>query len=272
MAPTCATIRPMPQAEPVPLAEVVHRKINDHILSCGHLRGLGTFEKASVERDIALIERSDAATAHLYRGTLAVTFGDLDGALYHFANARKLGASHTESAEVNTLSNLGFASRALTHARLVMLPGTADISAMFPAALAAGAATTVERVITESQATGQVLAEFANEYIPIARNLSTALVASGHTEDQLAAVLDVAGEVLRENRLLWLDAMPTVIAQAFATEDSAPGVHYFFRVDVSGGEGARLTGEIGWRLVDRDLVFPALTVALVGSRREGIAA
>ena len=262
----------MPQAQPLLLADDLLERINKLVHS-GHIGSVSEFEAARLEREIAAIAKDDAATAFVLRGILVSTSGDIEAAISNFDAARKLNAAAVDAAQMDALSNLGYASRALGLARSKMVAGSPDLSMMFPSALASGAAETVERVITDVQAFGQGLAPIANDLILLARDVAAALRSSGHTEDQLAAVLDVAGEVIREYRLLWLDQMPQVLVQSGEEdEDSAPGVHFLYRADISAAEGARLTGEIGWRLVDRDLMFTALTVAVVGMRREVLSA
>jgi hypothetical protein len=227
------------------------------------------FEGRAIERDLRSVAKDFPDVAFLLGATFASTHGDVDKALKMVAKARQLKASGVERVELNVLSNLGFASRALAQARAKMRPGQPDLSSMFGGAVAAGAIETVDRAINDANTAGQALSSIANEIIPLVRNAAAALRASGHTEDQLAAVLDVAGEVLREHRLLWLDDMPQVFVRMGTDDvaaDSAPGLHYLYRVDLTPAEAAALGGEVGWRLVDLDLVFPALTVSVLGSK------
>lgn len=259
----------MGQAEAQSIYTSVFDRLNALVGSSGHLHGPAPFERARFERDIAQVEKTEAAHAFLLRAVLAQLDGDIDAVETNVAAARRLHASNAEHFLADAYANLGFASRALAHLREVMRGGAADLSALFSSAVNSGSAETVLRAVDEADRAGQKLSSRANELIDCARKVSAALISTGHTEDELASVIDVAGEVMRENKLLWLDKMPTILTDARGeSDDTAPGVHYYFRVDVSPSEGASLSGDIGWRLVDRDLVFPAITAALIGVKHD----
>jgi hypothetical protein len=132
--------------------------------------------------------------------------------------------------------------------------------------------TSISAVVDQATAAGRTISDEANMSIVMARAAARALQLTGHTEDELAAILDVAGEVQRESGLLWLESGPDVIAlTGEESEESGPGVHYYFRMDVTPSEAAAMSGEIGWRLVNRGLVRSGLTVSHVGTRLSSFA-
>jgi hypothetical protein len=147
------------------------------------------------------------------------------------------------------------------------------MSERLEAILAAGGSETILKLVVASAAASQVFSSAANRAIENSRNAAGALQRMGRSEDELAAILDVAGEVQREHRFLWLDRVPQVISlTGEESVDSAPGVHYYFRVDASPAVAAEMTGEVGWRLVNRGLLSPGLSVAFVGSKAEAASA
>ncbi len=262
----------MGQAEPAELEKIVAARLTALLVSCGHLRGPTTFERARFERDLDSIEKHDAALAFTLRGVLAQLDGDIESVEQNVAKARHLNARGVDIILADAYSNLGFATRSLSLLREKMRAGVPDLSAYFSSALNSGAAVTMMSVVDQTQSVGQGLSQRANDLLPIARKIAATLADVGHTEDELALVLDVAGEVLREHKLLWLDDMPQIIVERNDSEESAPGVHYYYRVDVSPQEAAALSGDIAWRLIDRDLAFPSMTVSLVGARQEALTA
>jgi hypothetical protein len=147
------------------------------------------------------------------------------------------------------------------------------MSERLEAILAAGGSETILHLVTASAAASQGFSAAGNQAIETSRHAAAALKLIGQTEDDLAAIIDVAGEVQRERRLQWLDRVPQVVSlNGNESTDSAPGVHYFFRVDASPVVAAEMTGEAGWRVIDRDLQRTGLSVAFVGSRVEAASA
>jgi hypothetical protein len=258
----------MTKAEPLELADAVKERLNGLTLSLGHLRTVSQFERRLIERDISNVEKTDAPAGSLLRAMLATLDGDVERLDYYLSNARKLGASadHVDNLELVALANLGLAKRGLSLARRTMRAGRPDLSPLFLSALGVGAATTVARVIDEANAEGQLLAKPANDFIALARKVSKALAESNHIEDELSALLDLAGEILRRERLLWLDSCPRIVARTSDDRiDEPSGVHYFFRIDKPPREAARLSTELARRIVVAGLDFDELGVNFTGT-------
>ena len=239
-----------------------------YLLDGGHLNGPEEFERRLIERDLGILERTDPGTAHLLRADFASLFGDVERAMGELNIVREQvhGAdADLDHKELSIKSNLLFATDALVLARKSLVAGAPDLSSIMGYGLAIGAAQTLVKMIDDTQDHDQVLAASANAIIPLARQVAAALKASGRTEDELAAVINAAGELMRERKLLWIDPQPQIIALTETTDDVSPGVHYIFRMKLTSAEAAELTGELGWRLVDLGLVDPALTVSFMGS-------
>lgn len=264
----------MPSANPEELATAIGERIDRLLHSVGRFGSVPDFERRQIARDLDSLAKTDAASGFLFRSVMASLDGDEAEAERLAAKAAALGkADEADVVRIFTLANYGRASAALALARRELYAGRADVSRIIPAAVGAGAMFTVTRLVEESVAAGQVLAAQANPSIQLAKKAAKSLTLAGRTEDELAAMLDVAGDVQREHGLLWLDRQPHIIAlTGDESEDSAPGVHYYFRVDVTPREAAEMTGDVGWRLVDRGLVLGGLSVAFVGSRADALSA
>jgi hypothetical protein len=263
----------MAQLEPLELVKSVQERLLALLHTIGHLGAVNPMEHRRLERDIGIVEVTRASDAHLLRSILASLDGDIDEAERWTQNAGQLNHPEANQARLFTLANLGFASRGLAHARQSMRAGMADVSPMFGAALAVGAFTTITRIVDETPAASQMLAAIANPSIEVARRGAKALALAGCTEDDLARVLDVAGEVLREWRLLWLDPQPGFIALDGTEGDGgAPGVHVSYRVDVSPTEAAKMESEVANRLAERDFMPIGVSVSFIGSQVERLVA
>lgn len=80
-------------------------------------------------------------------------------------------------------------------------------------------------------------------------------------EDRLQAVLDVAGEVLRERNMFYNGTSPLV--RTMDGEDG-PGLLYQMKVAVSADVAAGMTFEVVDRLVDRHLDVEGVAFSFVG--------
>lgn len=263
----------MPQVLPESLTQRVADRLLELLHSATHSKSVQHFQRASLLRDIETIQKTDAQNAFLLRSILATLDGDIDEAERNVECARKLNAPGAAQQHLFALSNLGYAARALHVARTEMRPGVPELSNMIRAVMPVGIAQTAARVIDEAQLASQALCAAGNLAIDMARRIARSLELAGRTEDELVAILDVAGEAMRAKQLLWLDRMPHVITLTGAEgDDCAPGVHYLYRVAVSPREAAAMTSDIGWKLIERELDRPGLSVAFVGSKADAISA
>ena len=262
-------------AQPLPqeLSQVVTNRLMLLLHNIGHLGLVDPMEHKRFERDIATIEKTNADHAHLLRSVLASLDGDLDCAEHWAMNAARLNNSQANRVRLFTLANLGYATRGLRLARESLRAGEPDVSGSFSAAIAVGAFSTVMSVVNATPAASQMLASVANPSIALARRGADALARMGTTEEDLAAVLDVAGEVQREHRLLWLDQQPGImVLSGDEGDDGAPAVHVSYRVDMSPREAAEVTLQVADRLAQRDIMPVGISVSFVGSQIERVAA
>ena len=206
-------------------------------------------------------------------GILACLDGDIAEVDRCFSAARHLKEPHVDAQHLYTLSNLGYAMRTLSMAKTVINPQREDLSDYVRAATCIGGVVTAWEAVQTATANKMVLASVANAAIDVARRSSSALKLVGRSEDELVAVIDVAGEILRSRKLLWLGSSPDVIAlDGSEGDESAPGVHYLFRVEVDKAEAAEMNDQLVSALVDRDLDRPGLSVSFLASKHAHLAA
>ena len=251
-------------------AELRARIFNDLVTelhSVGRYGAFGAFQRARIVRDIEALRRSDAAGAFLLDSVLAFTDGDEARADELALKAAKLNYEW-ESAMVrgHHRLNAGRFSEAWGMLNPLMRYGAQDVSRVLQTALVSCQFTSISEFV-DRLPSGQVLSAAANEAVDLARRGDAALRKAGVTEKQLLAVIQAAGELMRRERLLWLDRRPDI--NIFSIDDgpgSFDGVHVHFRLDLTAAQAARLNRELSWIAVDRHLLFPGVSASFVGSR------
>ena len=98
------------------------------------------------------------------------------------------------------------------------------------------------------------------EDVELARK-GVAVFERNHASDaSVRRMIDVAGEVLREHRLFWLDEEPLIRTYS---DDEGAGLLYQLYVGVSAEEAARMTDEVIVRLIEREIEVPGLSIAFI---------
>ena len=92
----------------------------------------------------------------------------------------------------------------------------------------------------------------------------------GVSDAQLAAMLDVAGEKLRADHLLWMDKRPDITV--LAADQGGPAMAFEYRVDVTPAVAAQMTWDLAEALVTRDLNRPHIAVGFLGTRLQACVA
>ena len=80
----------------------------------------------------------------------------------------------------------------------------------------------------------------------------------------IARMLDVAGEVLREHKLMWESDAPEVLA--LSSSKGGPAICFEYVVTVTPAEASAMSWELAEKLVDRNLDRPCVTVGFLGNR------
>lgn len=258
----------------LPLAHQVLPLVLNILEERGHVGRVDAFQRARITRDLARLEETDAFSASIGYSFLASIEGDEAEAERQVQRAWLIGdKDNAQVVRLFNLSNYGRASKALALARSVIRPGSAFLSKFLQALLPIGAVSTISANVDAAVAANHVLSADANPIIVKARAVEAALNAAGRTEDELAALIDIAGDVLRERGLLWQDRGPEIVVlDGSESEDSAPSVGFHYRVAVTPKVAAEMSAAVGWRAIDRDADRLGLTVAFIGTDIAALAA
>lgn len=222
------------------------------------------------ERVIAWRDRLDAG---LVSGGRSRTFevlamlhhlhGDVDGMDRLYERALAAGASSLEVAadRIPVYLNLGFTSKALSDCRLCYSANNLNIAIGLPFVVASGGFSLAARLIKSAE-----LAKIELSHVSqIQKIMQVAQGASMNSFDdtQYAKVLDLAGDVLRENRLFWLERAPRF---SFDAEMRCVGFRY--RVGVTPEVATALTNDFTNRLIDTGLIEVPVSVRFIGTLSE----
>ena len=210
------------------------------------------------------LSKDDAMSASILCAMLLSAAGDLEGAEYWLRNLEQLGdASRALSWRMCLLGNQGYASRALELAPTVLAnPAPVPFAEVAIAASWFGAFTSIVQAVNNAIQQHKVLVKVTQQ-VEIARQADHVMSLLGVTESQYAAVLDVAGEMMRARRLAWSET------SSFHIIDEAPeqlGILMIYRIHVSPEEASDMNFELASTLVDRDLDKPGLSVSFQGMK------
>lgn len=208
------------------------------------------FELASLARDARKLLAADAASAHVVLGMLECLKGRKDTSDRHFDSARSLHAPISLLANWWCAKlNLGYMSEAeaLTS---VMLDPRSDIKSFLttgPIAFTCGSIKATCELIDRANAMNTDLKSFPVETYRRAQKLMDEF---GLSDSDLADVLDVAGEVLREHKLFYAGpaAKLEVIDAPFYPDR---GLYFLFDVGTSAADAAGMYAELAGKMCDK---------------------
>lgn len=208
------------------------------------------------------LAKDDALTASLFKAVLAGSAGNLEASEYWLRNVEQLGGTSEANAWRMCLRGTqGYATAALEVApKALANPGPISFVEVATAACWIGAFTTVLQAVNIASQQNKVLVDVAH-VVETARNADHVLNQLGVTEAQYAAILDVAGEMMRERKLAWTDT------SAYHVIDEGPdqlGLLMVYRIHVTPEEASDMNFELVSNLVDRDLDKPGLSVSFQG--------
>jgi hypothetical protein len=232
---------------PATIAADVTEKLNQLIDATTGYRSSTDFELRALLRECDKLANADAFSASLNRAYAVHLTGDLDSAKYWLTNAGKFPGSRLTIAHAWTgiHCNLGFFAIAANSFASLPPDVCTDREHLASLGLLCGA---FSDVIAKSEGTS--VAGPLDDLVRIARRSTMVLETLKVDRNQMAAVLDAAGEVLRRHKLLFAGELPVV-----HTLDDADGVGmlYQYVVPVDCETADAMTNEVIDLLIDRDL-------------------
>lgn len=202
--------------------------------------------------------RIDATLGSIVKAKIAEAHGDIDRADYWYDNFVKLSKNRSSIAayQLVTYSNLGYGSKGLQVFREHVDISYGNIGETVWLAIGLGAFQYMNKLIKQA-ARGKV--ELPELNLALSQEIANLMAKSGTSDDTCAAIIDVAGEVLRKRRLFWLGN-----SAKFVLDKHSNSVLMRFSVEASYKDASRMTMEAAEILIERNLDASALMIDFVG--------
>lgn len=217
--------------------------------------------------DAEKLYKADAVNGSLEKAFLYHIVGDVKETRYWVDNARRLSRTKHEVlvSEMAMLGNLGFFSEsALLYSQSVKLESNRLTEWYCFGCLTANFSDMIANKLAAEKANLDLGAE---KETAMASQCDAVLKRLQITEQQVQAMLDVAGEVLRERKLFWLEQLPVI--HTWNNADGA-GLLYELKVGLSPDEAFALTEAVVDRLIERELDAPGLSFSFIGINHEAM--
>ena len=256
---------PVPQT----LAESLWSRISAFLEEAVRVDCINSFAFNVLLRDCDKLARTDVINASLYRGALYSVVGrDLD-AEYQFDNVEANGEHFLASAwRMAFYSNRGYAKRVISMADQVLSQrGSIRFSDLMRPVASMGGFQAICRSADAASQRQEVLVGMTN-LLEKSRRACAVMKNLQITDDDVSAAVDVAGEIMREQRLVWMGQIPDV--ETFDEDCDFHSLMLQFRIGVSPRKASELTFELIVRLVDRDLDRAGLSVCFLGVDLESV--
>jgi hypothetical protein len=212
------------------------------------------------EKEIDAVMRIDAVDGSLLKAKLAEAHGNIDEVERWSRNAINLRASALFTAPhlLVAYSNLGFASRGLQVFRERVDISVGNIGECLWLAPGVGAFHEMTRLLDQAARGNVELPE--REELVQGLEIAEIMSEAGVSDDQCAAIIDVAGEVLRRYGLFWLGPK-----QEFIVDHVGRSALMQFKVDATYAEASMMSVEAIDLLIERNLDTQPFAINFVGT-------
>lgn len=196
--------------------------------------------------------------------SLASVTGDLVNFERWVRNIERNGASE-EAAHLRFMHSInhGYATNAQSCLpELAKRRGSVRLSDLLVGAYSAGAFLAALEAIEQANLRQEVLVMTTR--IEELRITAAAVKALGLSDQEIGEMLNVAGEIVRENRLTWSSGRPNVVI--IDANHEGPSISIDWRLFVSPKKAAELTWELTDRLVRREVDRAGCSVGFIGAQ------
>lgn len=213
---------------------------------------------------IERLQKVDRIEADIATADFETFFLNYEFAKRAVRNIAALGAKSTaELTEFRLEANFLNATLALAlSAKAISAPGDYGLGKIFTSCMSIGAFQTVVDAVESANKEQRVIMN--DGCIPTARKAASVLNRLGVSEAEVAACIDVAGVMLQERKILWLNPTPDI--HVVGDEEGEPGIAMEFRLPVSAAQATDMTWEWCDKLIDADLYRAGVTFGFVGVR------
>lgn len=236
--------------------------MNERMVSIeSHLSSTGEEYLSWMARLQAAKEQSEAAYWNCY-----AFLGHMAGSVFEFeegiVNARKAGAHPPTIHETQMIaySNLSYATKAQSAFRRFVDIRNLNIGAYIGLGSTIGAFQRIDELVTQAAAAKLDLSSLST--LPSWLNAARVLRDRNVSDEQCAKLVDMAGEVLRDTKLFWLDLKPSVMA-----DEGQGTVLVRYRVAASPADASAMNGRFVDSLIDAGLDEVPFLITFVGTKQ-----
>lgn len=253
----------MAQAQPLELDVRLKDDLNAFGRSVTHTDAYDKVVFRRLENDCDTLQRTDVVHGSLKRAFLNSAVGNFAEVERWIKNAEhNHGKDEARIEWLTHFVNHGFASEAMAVADLAFERRAGQpLMEVAARVAAAGAFGKIIKAVQQSQENGEVL-YMTNLYAVSLKAVDTC-TALGVSDADIAAVLDVAGELLREHKLMWQNSLPDITILDAA--QGGPTLCIAYRVDLPPDQAASLGWQLAETLIDRGLDRQGLLVDFLGT-------
>ncbi len=233
------------------------------------LQGGGRLYDVTDPQWIALLEKTDklqkqdTVAASSYKATLYSLVGDLAQVAYWVNNMRLNGDKiRSDETESHCLANLGFATRAAQIFPRIMELQRGHVNMYLHRGITSACFQAVDDASNVFIKAGGKLDPENVHLLNLARSATAALEQLSVSESMVQRMMDKAGDIMRAEKLLWLDDHADVDAS------TGPGAHVSirYRIAVTADRAAHLNWDLAESLAEVDLMPLGVTVSFTGTQ------
>lgn len=235
----------MPAVAPQTKYNQIIRSINERLYAGNTITASDEFWFNGLKRDAEKLLKVDAAQGHIALAALMQLKWDEEKASYHIKCANAANPSlEVKTQEATLLSNFGRFSKTLSLLDELLDPRNGFFLQSYLTALSCGA---FHRLATNQRKAAEMgidLSPFPTRTVDKAVPI---LSATGVTDEQTSKALDVAGDILRERRQLWIG--DSVEVEVDDTPGHQPTVFLTFLIRTKPDAASSMTFDLYERLL-----------------------
>lgn len=240
---------------PATIADDIQQRLNPYLLAGGGYYSPDDWRVRVLLRDVQNLIRADAKIGYLAEARVFQLCGEVGRVKQSLEKSRKLAHDiDYEYAAVTCLINLGLFSEAQKHYEIATDPKNGQFTKGFVSGFACGALNKMWEFTEQAKSMKLDLSNLPIEKVSrIRQTLSDASL----SDERIGQILDVAGEVMRDNHTLYVNETPDVDV-ADKPWASPQCVYLTFRLKDSASNVAKMYEDLSDRLCAR---FPDLPSA-----------
>lgn len=241
----------MTAAAPATKSNELIEEANSFLLGLTHHCDPANWMAKRLQHEAGKLMHVDAFSSHLLLGKVHEFCGEAERMVHHYKNAMQIGSPTIAAGFLSAgKCNLGYFAEAQAY---FSLAGNAE-SGLLPEDFRLGLACFGFMKTSEYlKVAKKMQLDLAGYPTDLVRRAVNVMNAAGLRDADLAEMLDIAGEVMRENRLFYQNDLPDI---EIDDQSDTPCIYATYRFGVSVKEAADLYDEMVERLVNKVSVIP----------------